>query len=88
MNLEAGNGYVATEAQYRAALVCGTIPPPAPIGIVTPTKKDKKEDLKMIAYRNFHSGFYWRLGEMGAEGLSEADRKAQLALIVMMSNSP
>jgi hypothetical protein len=87
MNLERGNGYVATEAQYRAALITGTIPAPAPIGIVRPTIKNKKEGLHIIAYRNFHAGFYWRLGELTAEGLTEAERKTQLATIMMITNN-
>lgn len=85
MNLEHGKGYVATEAQYRAGLVTGTIPLPAPI-LPSPLKTDQKEGLGMIGYRNYHAGFFWRLGELTAESLSDAERKSFVTLIVMSTN--
>lgn len=86
MNLEHGKGHVATEAQYRAGLVTGTIPPPAPI-LTRHLKTDQKERLGMIGYRNYHSGFFWRLGELTAESLSEQERKAFVIMILMSTNS-
>ena len=87
MNLEKGKGfgYIVTEAQYRAALIIGAIPSPAQIEKIKPTKK--KDGLHDIAYRNFHSGFFWRLGELAAEGLTLEDRKKQVAAIMMITAS-
>ena len=85
-NLEKGvGGYIVTEAQYRAALITGAIPPPAQIEKIKPTKE--KDGLHDIAYRNFHSGFFWRLGELAAEGLTPEERKKQLASIMMITAS-
>ena len=80
MHIEHGSGYVATEAQYRAGLLTGTIPLPAPTGI-RPTKANQKEKLTIIAYKNYNAGFYWRLGELAAERLSDAEFKSTLAMI-------
>jgi hypothetical protein len=87
MNLEKGKGfaYIVTEAQHRAAFITGAIPPPAQIEKIRPTKK--KDGLHDIAYRNFHSGFFWRLGELAAEGLTPEDRKKQVAAIMMITAS-
>jgi hypothetical protein len=87
MNLEKGKGfgYIVTEAQYRAALIIGAIPLPAQIENIKPTKK--KDGLHDIAYRNFHSGFFWRLGELAAEGLTPEERKQHLATITMITAS-
>jgi hypothetical protein len=85
MNLEKGKefGYIVTEAQYRAALIIGAIPlPPTQI---KPTKK--KDGFHDIAYRNYHSGFFWRLGELDAESLTREERKKQRASIMMITAS-
>jgi hypothetical protein len=57
---------------------------PPPTGI-RPTKANRKEKLTIIAYKNYHAGFYWRLGELAAERLSDAELKSQLAMIAMIS---
>ena len=69
--------------------VTGTIPPAAPTEIIRPKKRDNnKENLPhVIAYRNYHPGFYWRLGKLIGENLSEADRKAKLAMIMTVTNN-
>lgn len=87
MNLEKGKGfgYIVTEAQYRAALIIGAIPLPTQIEEIKPIKK--KEGLHDIAYRNYHSGFFWRLGELAAEGLTPEERKQQVAAIMMITAS-
>jgi hypothetical protein len=85
MNVEKGFAYIVTEAQHRAALITGAIPPPAQIEKIRPTKK--KDGLHDIAYRNYHSGFFWRLGELAAEGLTPEERKQQVAAIMMITAS-
>lgn len=88
MNLEKGKGfgYIVTEAQYRAALIIGAIPlPPTQIEKIKPTKK--KDGFHDIAYINFHSGFFWRLGELDAESLTPEERKKHLATIMMITAS-
>lgn len=61
---------MATEPQYRAALITGRIAPPAPLQMIKSVKKNAEEDVHIIAYRNYHAGLFWRLGELTAESLT------------------
>ncbi len=85
MNIEHGKGYVATEAEYRAGLVTGTIPLPSPVP-TSPSKTEQKDHFGIFRYRNYHSGFFWHLGELIAESLSESEHKAFVTMILMNTN--
>lgn len=77
---------MTTEPQYRAALITGRIALPAPIQMIKSVKKNAEEDVHIIAYRNYHAGLFWRLGELTAESLTEAERKQHMAMVMMITN--
>lgn len=61
-DVEHGDGYVTTEADYRVLLLTGRIPPPLPKLIRQKPSEKKEKDLLEIAQEEFLRGFYHRMG--------------------------
>jgi len=74
--VESGNGYIATEADYRFLVLTGRVAPPIP-KLMRPKHVERKErDPFDIAQEEFMKGYYWRMGQ---HAYDENDNKSEMS---------
>ena len=71
-NVESGNGFITTEAQYRIYIITGQVPLPAPkMPLFPKPSQNKKATLEEMADEEFLRGFYRRMGEKAYEAVEK-----------------